>query len=228
MLLLVFAILVVILGFKNFNNTIHAPFAKYLAQAPIPGEPTEAEINEALKNKDTDKDGLSDYDELNLYRTSPYLEDSDSDGLADGVEVQKGADPNCPEGKNCGFSPLSNPTAEPEKKGPPAGLIPPDAAAKENFEELMKLLSSPTQDPKELRQFLIKRGVKPDLLEKISDEELLKLFDESQASAQTAGFDAKTIRQELLKQGFDPKILEKISDEELEKEVLESLKETKP
>lgn len=42
---------------------------------------------------DTDKDGISDYDELNLYKTDPFGADSDSDGFIDGVEVEGGYNP---------------------------------------------------------------------------------------------------------------------------------------
>ncbi len=65
----------------------------------------------ALKDKDTDGDTISDYDELYVVRTSPYLKDSDGDGLADAVETQQGSDPNCPKGKVCqGFRPLTSMT----------------------------------------------------------------------------------------------------------------------
>jgi hypothetical protein len=56
---------------------------------------------EASKTKDTDHDGLSDYDELYVYSTSPYLVDTDSDGLQDASEIAQGTDPNCPQGKVC-------------------------------------------------------------------------------------------------------------------------------
>ena len=36
-----------------------------------------------------------------MFRTSPFLEDSDSDGLNDGAEVAAESDPNCPAGKTC-------------------------------------------------------------------------------------------------------------------------------
>ncbi|MFA6304232.1 MAG: hypothetical protein WCV73_03900 [Patescibacteria group bacterium] len=53
------------------------------------------------KQKDTDSDGLNDYDELYVYKTSPYIPDSDSDGNTDGAEVKNGTNPNCPIGQDC-------------------------------------------------------------------------------------------------------------------------------
>lgn len=65
---------------------------------------------EKLKQKDTDDDGISDYDELYKTRTSPYLKDSDGDGTTDKAEIDKGNDPNCPQGKVCeGFRLLTSP-----------------------------------------------------------------------------------------------------------------------
>lgn len=42
---------------------------------------------------DTDKDGISDYDEINLYGTNPDISDTDNDGVTDGVEIMRGFDP---------------------------------------------------------------------------------------------------------------------------------------
>jgi len=42
---------------------------------------------------DTDGDGLSDGDEINLFHTDPLLADTDGDGLRDGLEVRTGSDP---------------------------------------------------------------------------------------------------------------------------------------
>lgn len=39
------------------------------------------------KLDDTDGDGLSDFDELNTYKTDPSMSDSDDDGIADNVEL---------------------------------------------------------------------------------------------------------------------------------------------
>lgn len=43
---------------------------------------------------DSDKDSISDYDEVNLYGTDPFSADSDGDGFTDGAEVLGGFDPN--------------------------------------------------------------------------------------------------------------------------------------
>lgn len=53
------------------------------------------------RTQDIDKDNLTDWEEINIYKTNPYNTDSDSDGVPDGLEVQKGTDPNCPEGQVC-------------------------------------------------------------------------------------------------------------------------------
>jgi hypothetical protein len=42
---------------------------------------------------DTDGDGISDYDELNLYKTDPNNPDTDGDGFMDGVEIIRGFNP---------------------------------------------------------------------------------------------------------------------------------------
>ncbi|MCK4540354.1 hypothetical protein KAU09_04335 [Candidatus Parcubacteria bacterium] len=48
---------------------------------------------ECLNLLDSDNDGLSDYDENNVYFTNPELSDTDGDGYSDGDEVKNGYDP---------------------------------------------------------------------------------------------------------------------------------------
>ncbi|MFC1788009.1 hypothetical protein ACFLZY_02210 [Patescibacteria group bacterium] len=43
--------------------------------------------------KDTDDDGLSDYDEYKKYKTDPLNPDTDGDGFTDGTEVKNGYNP---------------------------------------------------------------------------------------------------------------------------------------
>lgn len=44
-------------------------------------------------NKDTDKDGLDDYQEVKLYKTNPLDPDTDKDRINDGTEVKMGRNP---------------------------------------------------------------------------------------------------------------------------------------
>ena len=48
-------------------------------------------------SKDTDNDGLTDYDEIFIYNTNPVISDTDGDGLEDGDELHIGVDPTNPE-----------------------------------------------------------------------------------------------------------------------------------
>lgn len=57
--------------------------------------------DEYLKERDTDKDGISDFEELKAYNTSPFLPDTDGDGVNDADELKNGTNPACPEGQNC-------------------------------------------------------------------------------------------------------------------------------
>jgi len=56
----------------------------------------------ALETDDSDTDGLSDWDEVNLYGTDPYLPDTDGDGMEDGMEIAKGSDPLDPDSDDGG------------------------------------------------------------------------------------------------------------------------------
>lgn len=46
-----------------------------------------------LKNIDSDNDGISDYDEIYIYKTNPNITDSDNDGLTDKEEINLGLKP---------------------------------------------------------------------------------------------------------------------------------------
>lgn len=53
----------------------------------------EEEIGTGLRNPDTDSDGLSDGDEVLIWKTDPLNPDTDADGYADGQEVRSGYNP---------------------------------------------------------------------------------------------------------------------------------------
>ena len=51
-------------------------------------------IDQVVSYFDTDKDGLSDYEEINTYSTNPLKADSDSDGMSDYAEIEAASNPN--------------------------------------------------------------------------------------------------------------------------------------
>jgi len=58
-------------------------------------------LEDESKRRDTDGDGLSDYDEEHRFQTSPYLRDTDGDSSPDNVELALGTNPNCADGQGC-------------------------------------------------------------------------------------------------------------------------------
>lgn len=118
----------------------------------------------ASKKKDTDGDGLTDYDEVALYSTSPYLPDSDSDGITDGKEVKDGTDPNCKPGGDCGG----------------LRLVTPDTKISDLFPQFSTSdITLKDKTIKEFRQILLDQGYDKESLDKISDDTLLIILEES-------------------------------------------------
>ncbi len=102
------AALIVILAVVSFQSSIVMPFRasrgllqqsdQLLAkQRAITAQQNAADD----RTKDTDGDGLTDYDEARTYHTSPYLADTDSDRVSDGEEARLRTDPNCPPDRDC-------------------------------------------------------------------------------------------------------------------------------
>jgi len=183
------SVAIVVMWFLQFKQNITAPLYRQMGftnnkeiETAFQGKTAEqlAQQDEALKSADTDKDGLNDYDELNLYNTSPFLEDSDSDGVLDNVEIERGQDPNCPIGKDCSGSILVNPVATPT--GSDAISI--DTAIGSSIGGDSSGSSSPTtvampSDAASLRQILLESGMDKTMLDQFSDQELLDAYQEA-------------------------------------------------
>jgi len=105
-ILFLFTIVTLLLSTVHLRSQIVAPFmvsktVLVKADAVFASQREEEKRQADLRIKDTDRDGLTDYAELYIYRTSPYLSDTDSDNIPDSVEIAQGTNPLCPEGKNC-------------------------------------------------------------------------------------------------------------------------------
>lgn len=192
--LLLITVVLFVLGAAQIVRSIGAPFTAPTGAYKTAEQVRQAEIA-ALKTRDTDSDGLSDYDELNIYLTSPYLTDTDSDGVPDGEEVKSGDDPNCPRGQNCGSgaSQVGPRAASPQDltaiPGSRSGSVTtlPDSTfvgiTPENLETL---------DPEQVRSLLRGAGVPEEVLAQFTDEQIMTLFKETLAKNNPLGTASST------------------------------------
>lgn len=164
-LLSAFVLLAVTLGLVEMRNTLYSPFALNASIPPMIGQ--EVNTPDALRYRDTDLDGLNDYDELYIFTTSPYLADSDSDGLTDKQEVDQGKNPNCAEGKDC-YSNVA------ESASTVAGK--PDVTT--SLADMATTLEEFMSDPAQMRNVLLQNGLSEDVVNQISDEDLIKMSND--------------------------------------------------
>jgi hypothetical protein len=177
----------VVLGFKSFGANLMRPIQTqistlYTGETFLTSDAREAKALEESKTKDTDADGLVDYDELYVYKTSPYVADTDSDGFDDKTEIFSGNDPNCPVGKDCGAFIASSEEANTS-----------DAAVADLFEglsekEVLEAGSISFESPEqveaffkqatisEIRAALLESGMSQEELDAIDDETLEAYF----------------------------------------------------
>ncbi len=195
-ILSVFSITIIVIWGLNFNSSLRDPFSyqgDLIASNKnncVDGNCAVGEMtsdNLELKNIDTDGDGISDWDELFIHGTSPYLEDTDGDTLSDYEEIfVYKTNANCPEGQDCSNS-LSQSTSQ--NSG--------SSEASNDFYDFLTSLetsveqdvnstssnssmgnSSEKVDAQSLRQILIQSGIEESDLEQINDDDLMKLYQE--------------------------------------------------
>ena len=191
-----FAILVIIFWAVQFKTTLNNSL-KHNSTAGTENSDNSGDVtaneanknNEALKTKDTDSDGLSDWDELNVYKTSPYLEDSDSDGYSDKKEIESDNDPNCPMGQSCANISSASTNADSTSNVSDNGFAASQSAngdVSTSSSSNMNFNIGNTQNglngnanAATLRKALEEAGFDKDMLNQISDEELLKAYQET-------------------------------------------------
>lgn len=172
----------VIFGGLSAFSSIKKPFLiTYTGPRYVTSDEKESEEIARQRMSDTDEDGVSDYDELNIFATSPYIADSDSDGRSDGAEIMAGEDPNCALGKTCVSSELvenrlSTSFLDTEAPAAPDTEIP-------SLEDAMGALQQLSVN--EVRQLMIASGVDEASLSALSDEQVMALYLEALGQAST-------------------------------------------
>lgn len=202
------------LSIQRINATIVDPFkvSKQSVTSAIEKindiDPSAREEAEA-KRRDTDGDGLSDFDELHRFQTSPYLADTDGDSVLDNVELAMNENPNCPKGQECAaalidVSGLATSSGMIDITGQSAGndfyaafqrgvntgkaqVVTQTGSTSTDFQQGL------VRDAAEIRRVLLESGeVDPAALEKITDAQLLDLYDQATVQAAQQKVQAET------------------------------------
>ena len=231
----IFSLLIIIFWMIQLNNNLQSNTLTQVLKEKGKEEIIDSECNspeclakkeEEKKQMDSDEDGISDWDEENVYQTSPYLPDSDSDGVDDKVEIVNNQDPNCPKGKTCDNDITDADLVDNNIVNPVLDTSLGDISSVQNNlmqnqnqqvdisklsdsqkQDLIKLLE--TEDLTPLRQTLIQSGVAQEELDKISDEDLINLYkniilgDQAQVQNQNQQVDISKLsdsqKQDLIK-----------------------------
>lgn len=141
---------------------------------------------ERQKREDSDSDGLSDFDELYFYGTSPYLTDTDSDETGDSDEVTAGTDPTCPEGSYCDTGVSSS-----------TGVVAEEAFADLNPDALVPRDEEDNVDIAALRNNLLQYGVPQDVLDKTDDQTLLTVFEDIIGQSESGANAVVNVKEEV-------------------------------
>ncbi len=187
----------ILFGFQSFGANLSRPIQLQIAEyytgkEYLSTDERETKEREEAKNKDTDKDGISDYDELYIYKTSPYLTDSDSDGFDDKAEVFSGNDPNCPTGRDCGPGGQEEVGKKDNLKGLVEGIgsggnkiLESGQMELENAQDIESLFRDATIA--EIREALMATGISEEQLSEIEDDQLQEMFFGAIDDASDAG-----------------------------------------
>lgn len=236
-----------IFGLLQFIYNVKAPFAGRGTGLTNFKTAEEQDLDQvlALQSKDTDQDGLSDFDEIYLYKTSPYLEDSDSDGFSDKQEVESGNDPNCPAGKDCTTAEGGTSSAGSSSSAPSdltnSNLT--NSNLTNNLTNIDLGLLGGQATPEAIRQAMRQAGVGDEILNKIDDKTLMEIYQETlketpipsdlnintNTNTNTSGIDMSNLsteemREVLRQAGVEEEVLNSLDDETLRKIFEESIK----
>ena len=171
---------IIVIWSLQLNSQLKSPYG---TDKPIASSTSAIATTTDQHLLDTDGDGLSDYDEINIYHTSPYLEDTDGDGISDKQEILQGTDPNCPTGQDCSVQETPLATTTNSITSSTLDAIDPTAGV---TSDATQAASVGTVTPTMLRQLLLQNGYDQATLDKISDADIMSSYQQAmQNSAST-------------------------------------------
>ncbi|MFA6391706.1 MAG: hypothetical protein WCW66_03040 [Patescibacteria group bacterium] len=215
-----------ILGIFQISKTITSPLAgsdyQDVDDSTLVNDDPDYQQLVFLKGKDTDQDGLNDYDELNIYETSPYVADSDSDNISDKEELDSGNDPNCPKGKTCVITTAeTDPTANSNNN---SGATAPEISSAE-LRATLKEIGAPANIVDAMDDATLRSVYQETVIDTGIDLDDLTGNTNSGAPTESAGqeitvdalqkLDAAQIRQLLISSGISESELSQVDDETL-------------
>jgi hypothetical protein len=232
----VFTILGITFGLVGIYKSIRRPFVPNASVLALANVANSGDTTAELQNRDTDEDGLSDFDELYQYQTSPYLADSDSDALSDKEELESGNDPNCPTGLDCtGFGSSLNVNTTTGTTNTSTNSV--TNSATNTAGTGIPTTASGDVDMAQLREVLKNSGAPAYIVDSTDDATLLELYQESLAEQNTGTANSNStnsatnsqdvsldslnslssaeIRALLIQNGVDEALLTDVSDDEL-------------
>lgn len=178
--------LAVVLGFLYIGRHLNAPFQiSYTGDRVLTSDQQEAEQIRMQKAADTDGDTINDYDELYVYKSSPYLTDSDSDGISDDLEINSGGDPACATGDACQntLDDVNNDTGFISEYADQSAAQ--AAAAAAEIDKMKAALSDVTAA--EIRAMLVESGATQAEVDVMTDDDVTALYQQIIAQLETSG-----------------------------------------
>jgi hypothetical protein len=184
------------LSFYRLRLNVTAPFLvdkREIGNAKDIIGPTPAEEEAKQKRMDTDGDALSDWDEVHVFQTNPNLRDTCGDGVADNVRLATGQNIDCLAGspgvltgtqKTTSTTLMPSATLLPNAIAPTAGISAGGAGSAD--------ATSLPRDSAAIRAAL-QGKVEQAKLDALSDEELLRLYDEATAQP-VSGYSSSTVQ----------------------------------
>lgn len=206
---LVLVIIACVWYFKTqlLEKSLAVDIPEFIQKQLLEQDQNKAKTIEDLKSKDTDADGLTDYQEIYQFNTSIFLADTDSDGYSDLEETNSGNDPICPTNQDCNLLALITPKTNLASVVQEVALDPNLTIEQAAF--------------REFRKFLLDNGMKKEEVDSLTDDDLFYIFSilneaESGQNVTPQDMSASEVKAFLLSQeNADKKSIEALSEEEL-------------